>query len=226
MVAAPHVSIPGARCPYPLVHGSSLDLLCAADAALCKSGTTTLEAAVALCPMVVAYRVDAITYALAKRFIKIPYIGLVNVAPGPAGVQHARRGPGTDRGRPVLGTDPRSRRGADPRRAGDQSAVRADQRGQDHRARPGQRGRAGDDDPHGQGGARGSGPGRGRSYSLAGLKARTIAPPAVVAVTQGAALLALSGILLVRDTGFSPSFTGNGPLWSIAAGVSGAAELH
>lgn len=80
--AAPHVSIPVERCPYPLVHGSSLDLLCAADAALCKSGTTTLEAAVALCPMVVAYRVDAVTYALAKRFITIPYIGLVNVVAG------------------------------------------------------------------------------------------------------------------------------------------------
>ena len=80
--AAPHVSIPAERCPYPLVHGSSFDLLCAADAALCKSGTTTLEAAVALCPLVVAYRVDAITYALAKRFITIPFIGLVNVVAG------------------------------------------------------------------------------------------------------------------------------------------------
>ena len=82
MGAAPHVSIPAERCPYPLVHGSSFDLLCAADAALCKSGTTTLEAAVALCPLVVAYRVDAITYALAKRFITIPFIGLVNVVAG------------------------------------------------------------------------------------------------------------------------------------------------
>ena len=80
--AAPHVTIPVARCPYPQVHGSSFEVLCAADAALCKSGTTTLEAAVALCPLVVAYRVDAITFALAKRFIRIPYIGLVNVVAG------------------------------------------------------------------------------------------------------------------------------------------------
>ena len=80
--AAPHVNIPAERCPYPLVHGSSFELLRAADAALCNSGTTTLEAAVALCPMVVAYRVDPITYALAKRFIKIPFIGLVNVVAG------------------------------------------------------------------------------------------------------------------------------------------------
>jgi drug/metabolite transporter (DMT)-like permease len=65
----------------------------------------------------------------------------------------------------------------------------------------------------------------GTSDFFAGLKARTIAPPAVVAVTQGFALLALTAILLVRDTGLSSSFTGNGPLWSIAAGAAGALGL-
>lgn len=80
--AAPHSAIPPERCPYPMVHAASFELLCAADAAMCKSGTTTLEAAVALCPLIVAYRVDAITYALAKQFIRIPYIGLVNVVAG------------------------------------------------------------------------------------------------------------------------------------------------
>jgi Predicted membrane protein len=65
----------------------------------------------------------------------------------------------------------------------------------------------------------------GTSDFFAGLKSRTIAPPAVVAVTQGFALLALSVILLVRNTGFSASFTGNGPLWAIAAGAAGAAGL-
>jgi lipid-A-disaccharide synthase len=80
--AAPHVSIPAARCPFPLVHESSFALLRAADAAMCKSGTTTLEAAVALCPLVVAYRTSAITYAAARRLVRIPYIGLVNVVAG------------------------------------------------------------------------------------------------------------------------------------------------
>jgi len=65
----------------------------------------------------------------------------------------------------------------------------------------------------------------GTSDFFAGLRSRTIAPPAVVAVTQGFALLALSVILLVRNTGFSASFTGNGPLWAIAAGAAGAAGL-
>jgi drug/metabolite transporter (DMT)-like permease len=65
----------------------------------------------------------------------------------------------------------------------------------------------------------------GTSDFFAGLKARTITPPAVVAVTQCFAFLGLSLILLVRHTGLSPSFTGNGPLWAIGAGVSGAVGL-
>ena len=77
--AAPTVSIPAERCPFPLVHSASFTVLRAADAAMCKSGTTTLEAAVAGCPLVVAYRTSAITYAAARRLVRIPYIGLVNV---------------------------------------------------------------------------------------------------------------------------------------------------
>jgi lipid-A-disaccharide synthase len=80
--AAPHVEISPERCPYPLVHSASFAVLRAADAAMCKSGTTTLEAAVAGCPMVVAYRTSAITYAAARRLVRIPHIGLVNVVAG------------------------------------------------------------------------------------------------------------------------------------------------
>jgi lipid-A-disaccharide synthase len=80
--AAPHVAIPSARCPFPLVHSASFAVLRAADAAMCKSGTTTLEAAVAGCPLVVAYRTSAITYAAARRLVRIPHIGLVNVVAG------------------------------------------------------------------------------------------------------------------------------------------------
>lgn len=80
--AAPHVSIPSDRCPYPQLPSASILLLRAADAAMCKSGTTTLEATVALCPMVVAYKTDPITYRLAKYLVKIPFIGLVNVLAG------------------------------------------------------------------------------------------------------------------------------------------------
>ncbi|HWJ22701.1 MAG TPA: lipid-A-disaccharide synthase [Gemmatimonadaceae bacterium] len=79
---APTVKLDPARCPYPMVHAASFAVLRAADAALCKSGTTTLEAAVAGCPLVVAYRTNALTYAIARRVVKIPHIGLVNVVAG------------------------------------------------------------------------------------------------------------------------------------------------
>ena len=80
--SAPHVTIPPERCPFPLVRSASFPLLRAADAALCKSGTTTLEAAIALCPLVIAYRTSAVEYALARRLVRIPFIGLVNIVAG------------------------------------------------------------------------------------------------------------------------------------------------
>jgi lipid-A-disaccharide synthase len=80
--AAPTVRLDPARCPFPIVGGASFTVLRAADAALCKSGTTTLEAAVAGCPLIVAYRTNRWTYAIARRLVKIPHIGLVNVVAG------------------------------------------------------------------------------------------------------------------------------------------------
>jgi lipid-A-disaccharide synthase len=64
------------------VSAASFPVLRAADAALCKSGTTTLEASIADCPLVVAYRTSEISYFLARLMVKIPHIGLVNVVAG------------------------------------------------------------------------------------------------------------------------------------------------
>ena len=80
--AAPTVTLDASRCPYPMIPSASFTVLRAADAALCKSGTTTLEAAVADCPLIVAYRTNALTYAIARRLVRIPHIGLVNVVAG------------------------------------------------------------------------------------------------------------------------------------------------
>ena len=60
-------------------HDASADLLAAADAALVKSGTTTLEAAMTGTPMVVAYRVHPLTAAIARRVIRVPWVSLVNL---------------------------------------------------------------------------------------------------------------------------------------------------
>jgi lipid-A-disaccharide synthase len=79
---APTVALDTDRCPFRLVHSASLSVLRAADAALCKSGTTTLEASIADCPLVVAYRTGRVSFALAKRLVKVSNIGLVNVVGG------------------------------------------------------------------------------------------------------------------------------------------------
>ena len=79
---APTVALDSERCPFRLVHSASLSVLRAADIALCKSGTTTLEAAIADCPLIVAYRTGRINYAVARRLVKVPNIGLVNVIAG------------------------------------------------------------------------------------------------------------------------------------------------
>lgn len=79
---AANVRIDPARCPYPLVRAPSMTVLRAATAALCKSGTTTLEAAVTGCPLVIAYKTSALTYEIARRVITVPYIGMVNVVAG------------------------------------------------------------------------------------------------------------------------------------------------
>ena len=79
---APGIELDAAICPFPTVRGASFDVLRGADAAFCKSGTSTLEAAVAGCPLVVGYRTNRVTYAIASRVVKVPWIGLVNVVAG------------------------------------------------------------------------------------------------------------------------------------------------
>ncbi len=54
-------------------------VLAAADAALVKSGTSTLEAAVTDTPMVVGYRVGRVTGFLAQSMVQVPWISLVNL---------------------------------------------------------------------------------------------------------------------------------------------------
>jgi lipid-A-disaccharide synthase len=57
-------------------------LLAHGTAALVKSGTTTLEAALAGIPFVTVYKVHPLTYLLAKRMVKVPHIALANLVAG------------------------------------------------------------------------------------------------------------------------------------------------
>ena len=123
---APNITLDPARCPFPMVRSESFSLLRAADAALCKSGTTTLEAAVAGCPLVVAYRARAIDYAVGRWLVKIPHIGLVNIVAGklvaPEFIQDALQPMAVaDALEPLLNPDSGERR----RMIGELDAVRA-----------------------------------------------------------------------------------------------------
>jgi lipid-A-disaccharide synthase len=57
------------------------------------SGTATLEMAYLGIPMLIMYKVNAVSYQMAKRLVKIPYIGLANIVSGqkvvPEFIQHA-----------------------------------------------------------------------------------------------------------------------------------------
>jgi lipid-A-disaccharide synthase len=58
------------------------DAFAAARVALTKSGTSTLELALAGVPMVVAYRVNPITAAIVRRVVKVSYAAMVNLLAG------------------------------------------------------------------------------------------------------------------------------------------------
>ncbi len=60
----------------------SATVAAAADVAIAKSGTTTLELALAGTPHVLAYRMHPITYVAARGAVRVPWIGLVNLILG------------------------------------------------------------------------------------------------------------------------------------------------
>ena len=62
-----------------VVTGRPAECFVAADAALSKSGTTTLEAALAGTPQVIAYRMNPLSYLLARGLVRVPFIGMVNL---------------------------------------------------------------------------------------------------------------------------------------------------
>jgi lipid-A-disaccharide synthase len=76
----------GAAYPDPgaikVLLGDPLRVFAASDAGICKSGTTTLEAAIADVPMVITYRGHPVSSFIAFRLIQVPWVGLVNLVAG------------------------------------------------------------------------------------------------------------------------------------------------
>ncbi len=62
-----------------LARGNNYDVLHYCDFLIVKSGTTTLEAALCNTPFIIVYIADALMYALAKRFVKLDFVGLPNI---------------------------------------------------------------------------------------------------------------------------------------------------
>jgi lipid-A-disaccharide synthase len=78
----PLAALRAAGVPFGVVEGASDDALAAAHAVVTASGTATVQTALHLRPMVVVYRLAPLTYALARRFVRVTTYGMVNLIAG------------------------------------------------------------------------------------------------------------------------------------------------
>jgi len=83
-VGVHHTDYPGLRPDdsFYFVEAPALDLRKICDVAWVKSGTSTLETALLKTPMVVVYKVAALTGFLARRLLRIKNVSLVNILAG------------------------------------------------------------------------------------------------------------------------------------------------
>jgi lipid-A-disaccharide synthase len=65
--------------PIKIIHNDNYNAMHICDAIIATSGTVTLEITLLAIPMVIIYKMAPVNYFLAKRLIKIPYIGLCNI---------------------------------------------------------------------------------------------------------------------------------------------------
>ena len=75
----PLVAVHAPGVPLQLLDGRSHQALAACDVTLIASGTATLEAALFKRPMVIGYRMHAISWQIMKRMKYQPWVGLPNI---------------------------------------------------------------------------------------------------------------------------------------------------
>jgi lipid-A-disaccharide synthase len=67
------------RAPIQVLEGETWDAIGHADLALAASGTVTVEAALLGTPMVTFYKVSPLSWFLGRRFVKAPFLSMVNL---------------------------------------------------------------------------------------------------------------------------------------------------
>jgi len=86
LAAAPHLRAnafaEAAAAGLMLKEGVTRDVLSASRVAIVASGTATVETALTLTPMVVVYRLSALTYALGKPLVSVTNYAMVNLIAG------------------------------------------------------------------------------------------------------------------------------------------------
>lgn len=65
-----------------IIEGQDYDVLQCCDAVMTVSGTATLEVALMGVPMVIVYRLAALSYWIGRLLIRVPFIGLPNILQG------------------------------------------------------------------------------------------------------------------------------------------------
>ncbi len=81
-LVAPLLAQHAGSAPVTLVDGRSHEVLAACDVTLIASGTATLEAALFKRPMVIAYRMNGLSWQMMRRMRYQPWVGLPNILCG------------------------------------------------------------------------------------------------------------------------------------------------
>ena len=68
--------------PVKVIEGESWDAMAHCDVAMAASGTVTVEGALLGAPMVTYYRVNALSWLLGRRLVKVPFLSMVNLIAG------------------------------------------------------------------------------------------------------------------------------------------------